>query len=153
MSRFRGRYDYTIDAKGRLNIPAKFRKVLSLDAEDTFVVCRGPDGCLRAYPQDGWDRYEDELESRPQTPETIRFKRQLYGTLSDSKLDSQGRIMLSTRQIEMAGINKQVTLVGERSYVEIWDTARYEEYLGRGDDFDQVFYESVTAGMRDNGKR
>ena len=61
MSRFRGRYDYTIDAKGRVNIPSKFRKSLSPEAAETFVICQGPGRCLRAYPQDVWDRYEDEL--------------------------------------------------------------------------------------------
>ncbi|MFW5775080.1 MAG: division/cell wall cluster transcriptional repressor MraZ [Chitinivibrionales bacterium] len=148
MSRFRGRFDYSIDAKGRLNFPAKFRKALAPEAAETFVICRAPGGCLRAYPQDAWERYEDELDTMPQTPEAVKFQRLLYSTVSDSSLDSQGRIMLTPKQLEIAGIKKNVTLIGKRGHVEIWDTNRFEEYIGAGDDFDDVFFQSVEAGMR-----
>lgn len=148
MSRFLGEYNYSIDEKGRINIPAKFRKALSPDADETFAVCRAPNNCLRAYPQDTWDRYEDELASRPQTPETLRHIRLLRSTLKNSKLDSQGRIMLTQKQIEIAGIAKDVTLVGHYGYIEIWDTKRYTDYIGDAEDFDTVFFQSVEAGLR-----
>ncbi|MFP4012870.1 MAG: division/cell wall cluster transcriptional repressor MraZ [Chitinispirillaceae bacterium] len=147
MGRFRGRYDYSIDAKGRVNIPAKFRKALCPEAEETFVVVRGPSNCLRAYPRDLWDTYESELASRPETPQTVRHKRLLFSILSDSTLDGQGRITLSAAQMKVAGIAKEVTLVGQATYIEIWDTARYEEYLGMADDFDDVFFQSVETGL------
>ncbi len=148
MSRFRGRFDYSIDAKGRLNIPAKFRKALAPQAGETFVICRAPGGCLRAYPLDAWERYEDEVDRMPQTPETVKFQRLLYSTVSESCLDSQGRIMLSPKQLEIAGIKKNVTLIGKRGHIEIWETGRFEEYIGAGDDFDQVFFQSIETGMK-----
>jgi len=149
VSRFRGEYTYSIDAKGRVNIPAKFRKALSPDADETFVVCRAPDKSLRAYPKDAWDRYEDELASRPQTPETIIHSRLLRSTLSESKLDKQGRIKLDAKQIEMAGIDKNVILIGHLGYVEIWGSEHYAAYIGTAaDDFDKVFYQSVEAGLK-----
>jgi MraZ protein len=147
MSRFHGRFDYSIDTKGRVNIPAKFRKGLNPAANDTFIVCRAPDGCLRAYPQDLWEAYEEELSSRPETPQTLRHKRLLYNTLSDSTLDAQGRISLTPAQLKIAGITKEVTLVGQSTYVEIWDTPQYEAYLEGADDFDSVFFQSVEAGL------
>lgn len=148
MARFRGEYDYSIDGKGRLNIPAKFRRSLSPEANETFAICQAPNKCLRAYPQDAWERYEDELGSRPQTMEALRHLRLLRSTLTDSKLDAQGRISLSAKQITIAGINKNVTLVGNYGFIEIWDTETYREYIGSGDDFDKAFFDSVEVGMR-----
>ncbi len=148
MSRFLGEYNYSLDEKGRINIPAKFRKALTPDANETFAICRAPNNCLRAYPQNTWDRYEDELDSRPQTPDTLRHMRLLRSTLTNSKLDSQGRITLTTKQIAIAGIEKNVTLVGNYGYIEIWNTDDYTDYIGGADDFDKVFFQSVEAGLR-----
>jgi MraZ protein len=147
MSHFRGKYDYTVDDKGRVNIPAKFRKALNPEAAETFVVCRAPENCLRAFPQDRWEKYEQEITSRPETPETVRFQRLLYDTVTDSTLDAQGRITLSASQMKIASIAKNVTLIGMNGYVEIWDTDTYNALLGN-DDFNKVYYQSVQADMK-----
>ena len=147
MGRFYGKFDYSIDAKGRVNIPAKFRKSLNPDASDTFIICQGPGKCLRAYPQDLWGKYETELASRRETPESLMAKRRILSTASDSTLDAQGRISLTPDQIAIAGIKKEVTLVGQIDYVEIWDTTRYSEALGSPDDFDAVYFQSVAPGF------
>jgi MraZ protein len=103
---------------------------------------------LRAYPQDVWDRYEDELAGRPQTPETLKHRRLLYAALSDSTLDAQGRITLTASQMGNASIAKSVTLVGQNEYIEIWDADTFAAYVGSGDDFDAMFFKSVEAGLR-----
>jgi MraZ protein len=147
MARFRGRFDYTIDAKGRINIPAKFRKALSPEADETFVICRAPDRSLRAYPQDQWNEFEDKVAALPPTPETDRLQRLLFSTVSDSRLDGQGRIALSPVHINLAGITKNVTIFGRPGYIEIWDTERFEQYTSPEgtfeDGFDTAFYESM----------
>ena len=148
MSRFRGLYEYSIDDKGRVNVPAKFRKVLNPQADETFVVCRGPNLCLRAYPQDRWALYESELEARPQTPQTVRLRRQIYASVSDSQLDGQGRVTLTPLQMQIGGIGKKVVVVGQGSFIELWDPKRYKEYLGTGEDFDDVFYQSAQDERR-----
>lgn len=148
MSGFHGKYTYTIDSKGRVNIPAKFRKALHPEAADTFVVCRAPGGCLRAFPQNHWHAYIAELNGRPETPETVRHKRLLYDTASESTLDAQGRINIMPNQLTIAGITKDVTMVGHENYIEIWEPGRYGNYLGDDADFDAVFYQSVQAGMQ-----
>jgi MraZ protein len=147
MARFRGRFDYCLDEKGRINIPAKFRKALNPSADETFVICRSPGGCLRAYAQDAWNIYEDELANRPQTPETLEHRRLLYNSISDSTLDAQGRIMLTPQQIKLIGLSKNVTLVGQNEYLEIWDTAAFDQRYSKGadDDFDRVFFQSVKS--------
>jgi MraZ protein len=145
MSRFRGRFDLCLDNQGRVSIPAKFRKAMDPEAAETFVICRAPGGCLRAFSQDMWNKYEDEIARWPQTPETVRHKTLLYSTLHESTLDTQGRITLSALQMNRAGLVKNVTLVGQNGFIEIWDTERLNAYLGTQDDFDEVFYKSVAA--------
>jgi MraZ protein len=121
---------------------------LSPEANETFIVCRAPSGCLRAYAQDVWNKYEDELSSRPQTPETLRHQRLVYNTLAESTLDAQGRISLTTLQMKMVGLVKNVTLIGQNGYVELWDTERFNSYVGTQEDFDEVFFKSVESGVR-----
>jgi MraZ protein len=147
MPGFHGKYDYSVDIKGRVNIPAKFRKILLPEANGTFVVCRAPGGCLRVFPQNYWNSYVAELNDRPETPETVLHKRLLYDTASESTLDAQGRISLMPNQMAIAGITKEVTLVGNEQYIELWDSARYAAYLGTSVDFDTVFFQSVQAGL------
>jgi MraZ protein len=148
---FHGKYTYSIDVKGRINIPAKFRKALIPEAADTFIVCRATGGCLHAVPQNFWHSYVAEIiPEGPKTPETVRHKRLLYDTASESTLDAQGRITLMPNQITIAGVTKEVILVGHEQYIEIWDPARYAAYLGDSKDFDSVSFgtnESQQAGL------
>lgn len=148
MARFRGTFNYSIDSKGRVNIPSKFRNLLSEEGNDTVIICRGPDRCLRAYPLDSWEKFEEELISRREKAEVTRIKRQLYNTLTDQTIDSQGRISLSSKQMKMAGITKEVTLSGQANFIEIWDKKRFEQFQEENEDtFDNVFYQSVDAGV------
>jgi MraZ protein len=149
MAKFHGRFDYSTDNKGRVNIPSKFRSALNPEANETFIICRAPNSCLRAYPKDVWETYENELMSRPETPAALSHKRLLYNTLTDSTLDTQGRISLSGKQMEIAGIVKEVTLVGQATYIEIWNTQRYDAYQNQysSDDFDTMFFNAVEAGI------
>jgi MraZ protein len=145
--KFHGRFDYSTDSKGRVNIPSRFRSALNPEANENFIICRAPGGCLRAYPKDVWETYENELMSRPETPDVLNHKRVLYNTLTDSTLDAQGRISLSAKQMELAGIVKDVTMVGQASYIEIWNTAAYDEYQKQFDNnFDTMFFNAVAAG-------
>jgi MraZ protein len=147
MSRFRGRYDFSIDQKGRINIPSKFRKLLLPAAEDTFVICRAPDGCLWAYPKDEWEKFEDSLIRMPVSRDVNKFQRTMQNTLNDSTLDKQGRISLTPLQIKIAGIEKEVSIIGRGSYLEIWATHRFEAYTGGGEDFDEVYYNTIRSGV------
>jgi MraZ protein len=147
MARFRGRYNFSIDEKGRINIPSKFRKLLSPEADETFVVCRAPDGCLWAYPKDEWEKFEDKLLVMPMSREVNKFQRTIQNTLNDTRLDKQGRISLTQYQMEIAGIKKDVSIIGRGNNLEIWDTRRFEEYTGGTDDFDDVYYNSIQPGV------
>jgi MraZ protein len=148
---FIGKYEYSVDPKGRVNIPAKFRKALSPEAEETFIIVRASENCLRAYPKDTWAKYKAKLFALPNTPENLKFKRMISSTSSDSALDVQGRIMLTATQMELARITREVTILGLSDYIELWDTARFKEYAESKQDFDfdKAFYavEAELAGL------
>jgi MraZ protein len=141
MAKFRGRYDFSIDEKGRINIPSKFRKLLTPGAENTFVISRAPDGCLRAYPKNEWEKYEEVLSKMSPSREGNRYQRMLQNTLNDSTLDRQGRVTLTALQMGVAGIEKDVSIIGCGDYLEIWDTKRFEEYI-KGQEYDEVYYKT-----------
>jgi MraZ protein len=141
MANFYGSFDYSVDAKGRVNIPAKFRKALSPEAEDTFIVTYGPGNCLRAYPKDVWNRRMAKIAALPATPDNDKVRRFISGTSSDSVLDAQGRVTLSAAQMKHAQITKNVTIIGDmQGYIELWDSDRYREHIGSMPDFDTLIY-------------
>lgn len=148
---FLGRFDYSIDAKGRVNIPAKFRKCLTPDADETFIVAPAPNGCLRAYPQNEWVKEEETLGRLPQTLENVRYIRMIRERMSDSRLDGQGRISLNKTQLEAGSITDSVILIGSHRFIEIWDSKKYNAYRGENyeTEFDQLYQKSVeSAGVR-----
>ena len=128
---FTGEFRYTIDAKGRVNIPAKFRKALPETSEDTFVVTRGLDKNIMAYSLDKWRSIEEELlKLSPRLPEHRAYKRQATRFASALKFDSQGRVAIPANLLKYAGIRKDVVIIGMIDEIEIWDPdvlATYEE--------------------------
>ena len=113
---FMGEYNHTIDAKGRLIVPAKFREILG----DNFIVTKGLDGCLFVYPNDEWTRFEEKLKSLPLTNKNARqFTRFFLAGAAACEVDKQGRILLPQVLREFASLEKDVVLVGVASRIEI----------------------------------
>ncbi|NQV16316.1 division/cell wall cluster transcriptional repressor MraZ [bacterium] len=126
---FTGEFRYSIDLKGRLNIPAKFRKALPESSEDTFVVIRGLDENIVAYSLDKWrQREEDLLKLSSIKPEHRNFKRQATRFATPLKFDSQGRVAIPANLLKYAGIDKDVVIIGMIDEIEIWDPAVLERY-------------------------
>ena len=119
---FMGEYNHTIDAKGRLIIPAKFREELG----DLFVIAKGLDGNLTAYDMTAWKSLETKLNELPSTLKEARaLKRFFLSGAAEIELDKQGRALLPSNLREHAGLTKDVTLVGVGDKVEIWSTDRW----------------------------
>ena len=98
---FKGEYNHTVDAKGRLIIPAKFREKLG----ETFVVTKGLDGCLYVYSDEEWEKIEDKFSELPLTDEDARqFTRFFFSGAADCEVDKQGRVLLPAVLREHAGI-------------------------------------------------
>ncbi len=131
MSSFKGRYDYVLDSKGRLSIPAKLRKSLSTDSHDSFVVTRGVEKCLYVYPLDEWQRLEQKLRSLNQFLEKHRyFTRTLLMWASEEfPLDSQSRITIPKNLLEFAEIEKEVIIIGALERIELWNPTTFKDYL------------------------
>ena len=120
---FMGEYNHSIDNKGRLIIPAKFREQLG----DNFVVTQGLDGCLFIYANEDWKAFEEKLRQLPLTNANARkFTRYFLGGAIQAEVDRQGRILLSAKLRKSAGLTKDVILVGVGSRIEIWDADRWE---------------------------
>ena len=119
-----GEFYHSIDAKGRLIIPSKFRDILG----ESFVITKGLDGCLFLYPNDEWKIFEEKLRTLPLTNKNARtFTRFFLGSAVDSSLDKQGRVLVTSALREFAGLEKEVVLVGVLDRVEIWDKAKWDE--------------------------
>ncbi|MBL7979136.1 MAG: division/cell wall cluster transcriptional repressor MraZ [Bacteroidetes Order II. Incertae sedis bacterium] len=123
MAGFKGQADYSVDAKGRVALPAKMRRALSPAANDTFVLTRGIERCVYLYPLDVWNKKETaEFEHLNQyEPETRAMLRSMYRWADEETLDGQGRVTISKRLIEFAGIAEKVTIIGALDRIEIWN--------------------------------
>lgn len=120
---FMGQYEHSIDAKGRIIIPVKYRE----DLGELFVVTRGLDGCLFLYPQNEWQSFVEKLQQLPSNQNTRKIQRQFLSKAMEVSLDKQGRILIPALLREAASLEKEVVFVGMMNRVEVWDKRRLEE--------------------------
>ena len=140
---FMGEYNHTVDPKGRLIIPAKFREQLG----DEFVVTKGLDGCLFVYKKEEWHNIEEKFRGISMTSKDARkFSRFFFAGAAALELDKQGRILLPANLREYAGIDKEVVSVGVFSRVEIWSKERYLEN-NDFDDMDEIAEHMAELGI------
>ncbi len=143
MHMFMGEYNHTIDAKGRLIIPSKFREILG----DAFVVTKGLDGCLFVYDNEEWKRFEEKLRSLPITNKEARqFVRFFLAGATEAEVDKQGRILIPNVLREFAELTKDVVLVGVGSRIEIWGRERFED-AAAFDDMDEIAEHMAELGL------
>ena len=126
---FRGRFSHTIDPKGRISIPAKFREALEEEYGEKRLVVVPNDHCLEAHPFKEWERIEEKVKTLPQMdPDVQKFIRLYISNAQDAALDGQGRIQIPPDYRARAGLIKDVVLVGGVRNFEIWNRERWEEY-------------------------
>ena len=119
---FFGQYSYSIDTKGRVNVPAKFRQVLSSDNDKTFIITRGEERCIWVYPLVEWQEIEKGLRKLSAvSPNNRHFIRKTTRYASLVEYDKQGRIMLTKPLIDYAGLDKEVFIIGALNKLEIWN--------------------------------
>ena len=140
MSSFKGSYSYSVDNKGRINIPSKLRKYVSPDANDTFIITRGYEKCLFVYPQDEWNRLEASIRLlSPTNPKHRYFTRTLLERATESQLDGQSRITIPRELLRFAAIENEVLILGVLERIEVWNPKLYQEYLtAQGDSYEDV---------------
>ena len=140
---FMGEYNHTIDAKGRLIIPAKFREVLG----DEFVVTKGMDGCLFVFDNSEWQVFAEKLRSLPMIDKEVRqFTRFFLAGAASVEVDKQGRILLPSVLRDFAGITTDTVLIGVGSRIEIWSKDRWEGTVTY-QDMDEISTHMVELGI------
>lgn len=140
---FMGEYNHTIDTKGRLIIPSKFREKLG----EEFVVTKGLDGCLFVYDNNEWTVFEEKLKSLPLTNKEARqFVRFFLAGATLAEVDKQGRILIPAVLREFAGLQKEVVLVGVASRVEIWSKEKWDA-TANYDDMEEIAEHMSELGL------
>ncbi len=135
---FRGSFEHTIDSKGRLSIPARFREILARRFDPRLVVT-SYDGCLIAYPHAEWKVLEEKVASLSEFKKDTRaFLRFFYSSATDCPIDKLGRILIPQTLREYAGLEKEVMLVGALKHIEIWSKGRWEKALSMSSEQDIV---------------
>lgn len=140
---FMGRYNHTIDPKGRLSIPSKYREVLG----DEFVVSKGMDGCLFVYAVEDWKVFETKLASLPLVNKEARQLTRFF--LSGAQyvfVDKQGRILMPQDLRDFAGLEKDVVLAGNGGRIEIWSLEKWNE-INSQMDIDQISQSMMKLGL------
>lgn len=140
---FMGEYSHSIDAKGRLIIPSKFREQLG----EEFVLTKGLDGCLFIFPNDEWVIFEKKLKALPLTNKSARtFSRFFVAGAASCELDKQGRILVPATLREFAGLEKDVVLTGNINRIEIWSKEKWNEN-NNYDDMDAIAENMAEMGI------
>jgi MraZ protein len=121
---FLGRYEHTIDSKGRLAVPARYRAAL----ERGLVITRGIDRCLTIYPLAAWETLAEKVNALPLgDPNARALRRLFFAEASDALLDGQGRVVVPAALRAYAGLEEQAVVVGMNTAIEVWSPARWAE--------------------------
>ena len=140
---FMGEYNHTIDAKGRMIVPSKFREQLG----NEFVVTKGLDGCLFVYPNEEWHNIEEKFRTVPLTTKDARkFSRFFFAGAATCELDKQGRILIPPVLREFADLQKDVVSVGVLNRIEIWSKDKWLE-CNSYDDMDEIAEHMADLGL------
>jgi MraZ protein len=131
MGMFMGEYHHSIDTKGRLIVPSKFREELG----DMFIITRGLDQCLFGYPMSEWSLIEEKLKGLPLTKKDARaFTRFFFSGATESELDKQGRINIPTPLLQYAKLEKECVILGVSNRIEIWSKQIWEDYFSQSEE-------------------
>lgn len=141
---FIGEYSHSVDSKGRLNMPSKFRDQLS----ETFFVTKGLDHCLFVFPESEWRIFEDKLKQLPLTNKNARaFVRLFFAGATECSLDKQGRINIPQPLRSHACLEKEVIVIGVGTRIEIWSTDQWDQYNNP----DNISYDDIAEQMAELG--
>jgi MraZ protein len=142
---FLGDYQHTLDAKGRVSLPAKFRA----DMTGKLVIAKGFEGCLAVYSVDEYTEFVGTLMAKPDFDQEVRLlRRKLTAGAQEVEFDSAGRISLPQQLRDYAGLKKDVAITGNGNRIEIWDSERWAAYVGDdGGSIEDLASKLATAGL------
>ncbi|MFY4773768.1 division/cell wall cluster transcriptional repressor MraZ [Metabacillus sp. RGM 3146] len=139
---FMGEYYHTIDIKGRMIVPSKFREGLG----EVFVLTRGLDQCLFGYPMSEWTILEEKLKTLPLTKKDARaFTRFFFSGATECELDKQGRVNIAAPLLNYAKLEKECVVIGVSNRIELWSKPVWEQYVAQQEDS----FEEIAENMID----
>lgn len=139
-----GEYSHSLDVKGRLIMPAKLRE----DMGEKFIITTGLDGCLFGFSMIEWQKFEDKLKTLPITNKNARnFVRFFLSGATECELDKQGRFLIASKLREAANLDKDVTIIGAGTRIEIWNTKKWEEQTSA----ENLSIEEIEKNMEELG--
>ena len=120
-----GEYEHSLDAKGRLIMPAKIRE----DIGEKFIVTKGLDGCLFGFSQNEWNNFEEKLKTLPLTNKNARdFVRFFLSGAIECEIDKQGRFLIASNLREYSSLEKEAVIIGVGTRIEIWNKDKWKTY-------------------------
>ena len=139
-----GEYDHSLDSKGRLIMPAKLRE----DMGEKFIITTGLDGCLFGFSMEEWKKFEDKLKTLPITKKNARnFVRFFLSGATECELDKQGRFLIVGKLRENAKLEKDVTIIGTGTRIEIWNKEKWQEHISE----ENLSIEDIEQNMEELG--
>jgi MraZ protein len=139
-----GEYDFTLDAKNRVAIPARLRPAFA----EGIILNKGMDSCIGGYSHQAYERYLETLFDKASEMSRRGRAMQRFNTASahQLELDGQGRVTIPTKLLEFAEVSREVTIIGVRDHIEIWDRAAWAAYIRRQEeDADDIADELATS--------
>jgi len=141
---FLGEYQHSLDLKGRITVPSKFREQLG----EKFVATKGLDNCIFLYPMEEWKTIEEKLKSLPFTRADVRsFARFFFSGASELEIDRQGRTLIPLNLREYAAIDKELIIIGVGNRIEIWSADNWGQYTVNA----ESSYEEIAESLVDLG--
>ena len=139
-----GEFEHSLDAKGRLIMPAKLREAIG----DKFVVTKGLDGCLFAFSIEEWSNFEEKLKSLPLSNRNSReFTRFFLSGATECEIDKQGRFLIASKLRAVAALDKDVAIIGAGTRIEIWNKEKWEEHNSE----ENLSIEEIEKNMEELG--
>jgi len=141
---FIGEYQHSLDDKGRLTIPSKFR----IELGEVFVMTKGLDNCLFIYPKSEWSVLEEKLKKLPLTNRDARaFVRFFFSGACECELDKQGRVLIPPNLREHSKLKKEAVIIGVSTRLEIWSKEEWDKY----NNDDSLNYDAIAEKMAELG--
>ncbi|PIV98784.1 MAG: division/cell wall cluster transcriptional repressor MraZ [Deltaproteobacteria bacterium CG_4_9_14_3_um_filter_63_12] len=152
---FRGTFEHTLDAKGRISVPRKYREELTEGSEQEVMLTRGLHRCLVLYPMARWAEFEERILTRSQFDlQVIRAKRIFVAGATECPLDGQGRILCPPSMRQYAKLDKDVVWVGQLDTIELWSAEEWErvrEAALESSDAEMTFDDTFSAALAQLG--
>ena len=147
---FRGQFVHSIDAKGRISLPARLRETVVRDGQTRVVVTPAAfDPCLHVYPLGAWEAFEERIAELPSMdPHIVRFRRLYVSAAVECELDKANRILVPPLLREKADLHKEALWAGVGRFIELWSKPRFDQVMQISAEEQEVFRQAILEQVR-----